>query len=192
MSGGREGGLLFSLLKQVYNQLKKLAFPSELSHRVTRQLTRASAAARANTRGSTSAAEKLKRPQRNATCQVNGKNATTLTYFNQNKKTKIKLHTGHSVLCVICVIYIYIHLTHVSSVPACCLPHNQSPVIHKLVWKNLREASVVLKFEVCIEAFYYYNFNWTRTNGCFAAGLGPADSRGELPGVPVALLKAAD
>lgn len=75
MSGGREGGLLFSLLKQVYNQLKKLAFPSELSHRVTRQLTRA--AARANTRGSTSAAEKLKRPQRNATCQVNGKNATT-------------------------------------------------------------------------------------------------------------------
>lgn len=144
MSGGREGGLLFSLLKQVYNQLKKLAFPSELSHRVTRQLTRASAAARANTRGSTSAAEKLKRPQRNATCQVNGKNATTLTYFNQNKKTKIKLHTGHSVLCVICVIYIYIHLTHVSSVPACCLPHNQSPVIHKLVWKNLREASVVL------------------------------------------------
>lgn len=77
VSGGREGGLLFSLLKQVYNQLKKLTFPSELSHRVTRQLTRASAAARANTRGSTSAAEKLKRPQRNATCQVNGKNATT-------------------------------------------------------------------------------------------------------------------
>lgn len=92
-------------------------------------------------------------------------------------------------MCVICVI---IYLTHVSSVPSCCLPHNQSPIIHKLVWKDLREASVVLKLEVCIVAFFHYNFSWTRTNGCFAAALGPTDSRGGLPGVPGALLKAAD